>query len=135
MNRNVLAASTAGRQVDSRNAGIAPVDLNSSTNMNKVPLSSAVPVSVDKGKASIDDSVTGKGERVPVSVDKGKSSIDDSFAGKHERCVTLMNSVVSSNLNKNPAISFGAPFGCPFLWATYSSFNATSSTFNATSSR
>lgn len=114
MNRNVLAASTAGRQVDSGNAGIAPVDLNSSTNMNKVPLSSAVPVSVDKGKASIDDSVAGKGERVPVSVDKGKASIDDSFAGKHERCVTSMNSAVPSNLNKNPAISFGAPFDCPF---------------------
>ncbi|KAI5389456.1 acyl-CoA-binding domain-containing protein 6 [Lathyrus oleraceus] len=79
MNRNVLAASTAGRQVDSGNTGIAPVDLNSSTNMNKVPLSSTVPVSVDKGKTSIDDSVAGKGERVTVSVDKGKASIDDSF--------------------------------------------------------
>ncbi|KAI5389454.1 hypothetical protein KIW84_074927 [Lathyrus oleraceus] len=100
MNKNALAASTADRQVDSGNTGIAPVDLNSSTNMNKVPLSSAVPVSVDKGKTSIDDSVAGKGERVIVSVDKGKASIDDSFAGKHERCVTSMNSSVPSILIK-----------------------------------
>ncbi|CAK8562968.1 unnamed protein product [Lathyrus sativus] len=81
VNRNVLAASSAGQQVDSGNVGIAAVDLNSSTNINKVPLSSAVPVSVDKGKVSFDDSVALKGERVPVSVDKGKASIDDSFAG------------------------------------------------------
>lgn len=132
--RNLLAASRAGRQVDSVNAGIAPFDLNSSTNVNRVPLSSAVPVSVDKGKASIDDSVAGKDEGVPVSVDKGKASIDDSvagkdegvpvsvdkgkasfndnFAGKHVRSGTSMNSAVPSNATKSPAIS--APIDCPF---------------------
>ncbi|CAI8609859.1 unnamed protein product [Vicia faba] len=92
MNRNVLLSASgagrqvesgsvgiAGRQVESGNVGIASVDLKSSTNVNRVPLSSAVPVSADKGKVS--DSVAGKDEKVPVGVEKGKASIDDSFAG------------------------------------------------------
>ncbi|KAL5064577.1 hypothetical protein RYX36_026314 [Vicia faba] len=127
MNRNVLLSASgagrqvesgsvgiAGRQVESENVGIASVDLKSSTNVNRVPLSSAVPVGADKGKASVDDSVAGKDEKVPVGVEKGKASNDDSFAGKHERSGTSMNSAIPSNLTKNPAISFSAPFDCPF---------------------
>ncbi|MCI10893.1 putative ubiquitin-associated/TS-N domain protein, partial [Trifolium medium] len=95
--RNSLAASSAGRQVDSRNVGvdlnIVPSDLYSSTNVNRAPLSSAVPVSDDKGKASI----------------------DDSSAGKDERCETSINSAVPNNIpTKSPALSFVAPNECPF---------------------
>ncbi|CAJ2664298.1 unnamed protein product [Trifolium pratense] len=95
--RNSLAASNAGRQVDSRNVGVdLNIDLSdpySSTNVNRAPLSSAVPVSDDKGKASI----------------------DDSSAGKDERCETSINSAVPNNIpTKSPALSFVAPNECPF---------------------
>lgn len=79
----------ASGQVESKNTGVAPVDLNvlpcdpySSTNVNRVSPSSAVPVSDDKGKSSIDD----KGNFV----------------------------FPNNNATKNPTLGFSAPIDCPF---------------------
>jgi next-to-BRCA1 protein 1 len=91
------AGINASRLEESRNVGVdlntVPSDPSSSTNVNRTQLSSAVPVSDDKGKASI----------------------DDSFAGKVERCGTSINSAVPNNIpTKSPAVSFVAPNECPF---------------------
>lgn len=100
MIQGVLAASSAGRQVEAGNVGVAPVDLNilpcdpyTRTNVDSAPLSSAV----------------------PVSDDKGKTSIVDNLAGKGEICGKSINFVAPNYTpTKSPATSYSAPIDCPF---------------------
>ncbi|CAJ2664301.1 unnamed protein product [Trifolium pratense] len=83
-------ASNAGRQVDSRNVGVdLNIDLSdpySSTNVNRAPLSSAVPVSDDKGKASIDDSSAGNFRISPFKRSHGHTDAMNGMFHKGVRC-------------------------------------------------